>query len=170
MEKETKKRGAPSALDVFAVLLVLLCAAGLALRLTVGREGILPKGVPEKGSYAVTFEIAGFRETAGAELTSGDIFYTEDGSVFGTLSGSVSRIPAKRYTVGEDGTLVVSRSTEGEGAKSDVTGTLTVEGYPVEYGFLASGTTFISPNYRITLHTEKMTAEVRVAGIEKIGD
>ena len=168
--REKRKGRTPSALDVFVVLIVLACLAALALRLTVGREGVLPKGVPEKATYSVSFEIAGQRDTAGSEISTGDIFYTEDGTLFGTLSGSVSRIPARRYTVAEDGTLVMSRSPEGDGARSDVTGTLAVEGYPVEYGFLAAGTTYIAPNCRISLHTENMTVTARITGIEKIGE
>ncbi len=163
----TKKK--ITALDVFAVIALLLCLAGLVIRLLTGREGVLPEGAPERGEYAVSFEIA--RHRSGAEFTSGEVFYTEDDSVLGTLADQISVTPAAIWKEDANGNLVLSySSSEGDGGLVDIRGTLTVEGYPVDYGFLAGGKTFIAPNYTLTLHTDKMTADVRVTDIAKIGD
>ena len=168
MDTENRKKRI-TALDVFAVFALLLCLAGLVARLVSGRDGVMPEGAPERGEYAVSFEIARLR--SGTELTSGEVFYTADDAVFGTLTDQISVTPAAIYKENSDGALVLSYSSaEGDGGLVDIRGTLTVEGYPVDYGFLADGRTFISPNYTLTLHTDKMTADVRITDIAKIGD
>ena len=170
MERKEKKNKRISALDVFAVFTLLLCLAGLVARLISGRDGVLPEKAPARGEYAVSFEIERRRST-GAELASGEIFFAEDDSVFGTLTDQISVTPAAIYKENADGTLVLTYSSaEGDSALVDVRGTLTVEGYPVDYGFLVEGKTFISPNYTLTLHTDKMTADVRITDVAKIGD
>ncbi len=169
MENKEKKNKRISALDVFAVFTLLLCIAGLVARLIAGRDGVLPEKAPERGEYAVSFEIA--RTRASSELTSGEVFYAADDSVFGTLSDQFSVTPAAIYKENSDGTLVLTySSSEGDSALVDIRGTMTVEGYPVDYGFLAGGRTFISPNYTLTLHTDKMTTDVRITDVSKIGD
>ena len=169
MAKEEKKKKRITALDVFAVFALLLCLAGLIARLAAGRDGVLPESAPERGEYAVSFEIA--RRRSGTELTSGEIFYTGDDVVFGTLTDQISVTPAAIYKENTEGELILSYSSaEGDGGLVDIRGTLTVTGYPVDYGFLADGKTFFSPNSTLTLHTDKMTADVRITDVAKIGD
>ena len=166
--KENKKRKI-SSLDVFVAAALILCLAGLVARLLTGREGVLPEKAPERGEYAVSFEISGSR--SGTELTSGEVFYTADDKVFGTLTDQISVTPAVIRKENAEGQLVLSySSSEGDGGLVDIRGTMTVEGYPVDYGFLADGETFISPNYTLTLHTDKMTSHVRITDVVKIGD
>ena len=169
MGKDKTKKKRIGALDVFAAAALLLCIAALVVRLASGRDGVMPERAPESGEDAVSFEIS--KRRSGAELTSGEVFYTADDSVFGTLTDQISVTPAEIWKENADGALVLTYSSaEGDGGLVDVRGTLTVEGYPVDYGFLADGKTFISPNYTLTLHTDKMTADVRITDIAKIGD
>ncbi|MBR6916862.1 MAG: hypothetical protein IKN38_01640 [Clostridia bacterium] len=161
-----------SALDVFVILLMVLCIAGMIVRVSVGREGVMPEGTPKKGSYALSFEISGQRSSLGSELSQGEVFYSEDGKVFGTLTDQVSVTPAKIYSVDDEGKYILgySSSDGGEGGLVDIRGTMTVEGYQVEYGFLAGGKIFASPNERLTLHTDTSTVTVKVTDVAKIGD
>ena len=166
--KENKKRRI-STLDVFVAASLILCIAGLVVRLVAGRDGVLPEKAPERGEYAVSFEIE--RRRSGTELTSGEVFYTADDKVFGTLTDQISVTPAVIWKENPEGELVLSySSSDGDGGLVDIRGTLTVSGYPVDYGFLVDGGAFISPNYTLTLHTDKMTSEVRITDIAKIGD
>ena len=168
-DKKSGKRKV-SSLDVFVWAILILCIAGLAIRLFAGREGVLPEGAPESGSFAVSFEIAHQRASSGAELASGAIFYSEDGAVFGTLGDKLSVTPAKEYKENGEGKLTVSYSaTEGDASFVDIRGVMTVEGYNVDYGFLAGGRTYVAPNYTIPLHTDTMSASVKITGIVKIG-
>ncbi len=170
-DREENKQGKRiSALDIFAALLLILCVAGLVIRLTVGREGVLPEGAPESDDYAVSFEIAGQRSSAGTGLSAGDVFYTEDDAVFGTVTDQISVTPARIYTENEEGRLTLGySSSEGDSGLVDIRGTMTVVGYPVDYGFLAGGKTYVAPNHTLILHTDKMTVSVRITDVTKIG-
>ena len=160
-----------SALDVFVIVLACLAAAGLVVRVAVGRGGALPEDAPVKGEYALTFEISSMKASGGSELVSGDVMYTESGEVFGTVSGRLSVTPAKIYTEDADGKYVLSYSNgEGDSAAVDVKGVIKTEGYKTDYGFLVGGRIFASPGYEITLHTDKLTASVKVIDIAKVTD
>ena len=136
MNNASKKEEARrfSTLDVFVVLLLVLCIAGLVIRLTVGRDGVLPKEAPKQAEYAVSFRIEGQRSSVGEEVSSGAILYTEDGAVFGTVASQDSTTPAEIFVVDKDGTVVSEYSkTEGDSSRWDIEGTVAIEGYPGDY-------------------------------------
>lgn len=166
-----KKRGL-TPLDVFVILICVICVAGVAVRALVGRDDSLPAPRPESSEYALSFELTGARADAGGYFTVGEALYTEDGVLFGTVRDQVSVTPAKIYSVDEEGHMVLSYSgaDNGDGSLVDIKGTLTVEGFEADYGFLAGGKLYAAPNCEITLHTSRTTAHVRVTGITPVGD
>ena len=170
--KEVKReKRSLSALDVFIVILVLLCLAGLALRVALGRDGSLPEDSPKTGEFALTFEIPSLKAQSGSDISAGDVLYTEDGAVFGTLTSQLSVTPARIYSEDADGKYVLSYSSgEGDGALVDVTGVMTVTGYQTGYGFLAGGKTLASPGCEIALHTDRLTFTVRVTDVARVSD
>ena len=168
----SKVKNKISALDVFVAAVLLLCIAALAARLAAGRDGILPEGAPEKGSFALSFEAPGMRSGSVEALAAGTIVSTEDGDVFGTIADSVSVTPAKLYTEDAEGKYVLSYSPSdgADGGTVDVRGTLTVEGYFTDSAFLVGGKTGATPNSALTLHTESTTFNVRIMDIAGLGD
>ncbi|MBQ7671403.1 MAG: hypothetical protein IJS45_11915 [Clostridia bacterium] len=171
-QKEARERRRAYALDIFVLVIAALCITALIVRVALGSDGVLPEGAPEKAEYALTFEIASQKATAGSEITNGEVLYTEDGTVFGTISSQVSVTPAKIYTEDESGRLVLTYSgSEGADANLvDIKGTINSEGYMLDYGFLAGGKVFASPGYELTLHTERVTAKVRILGITRVSE
>lgn len=157
-------------LDVFVIILILLCVAGLIVRIAVGRDGVLPEGAPESGEWALSFEISSVRAGVGDGFSVGEVMYTENGEVFGTVSGQVSVTPAKIYSEDEEGRYILSYASSdgGDNSMVDIKGTLTSEGYAVDYGFLVGGKIFASPGSELTLHTEKATCSVKILDIVKI--
>ncbi len=168
----TGKRGALTPLDVFMILICVICVAGVAVRAIVGRDASVPAPKPEQTEYAVSFELTGARADATGYFTAGEVLYTEDGEVFGTVRDQVSVTPAKIFSEDEDGRLVLSYSgaDNGDGSLVDIKGTLTLEGFETDYGFLVGGKLYIAPNYELTLHTSKTTANVRITGINPAGE
>jgi len=160
-----------SILDVFVVILLILCVAGLIVRVAVGKDGALPEGAPESGEWAVTFEIPSLKASSGDGFPAGALLYTEDGDIFGTISDQVSVTPAKIYTEDEDGRFVLTYSgSEGDNSLVDIRGTATVEGYEVDYGFFAGGKVLASPGCELTLHTDTATVKARIQDIVRISD
>lgn len=156
-----------SPLDVFAVLLVILCIAALIARAFIGKEGVIPEGAPETEGFTVRFEVQSQNVSLGNSLSSGDILYAEDGSVFGTVE-NLRSLPAVIYYENEKGEYASYNAPEnGDSSLRDITVTAEAEGYDVDYGYLIGGKTFASPNYEMTLHTETLTLNVRIIDIVK---
>ncbi len=166
--KNVKRR--VSALDVFIVVLVLMCIAGVIVRVYVGSEGILPVLDPDISEYAVSFEIKQVKASVGGYLSSGEKLWTESGELFGTVSDNVTVTPAQIFFEDKDGKYVsvYSSADNGDNSLVDIKGSVVTEGYMAEYGFLAGGTTYVAPNYEIDLHTEKATVTVIITGISKV--
>lgn len=171
MKKEDiKKDKRISALDVFIVVLVLMCIAGVIVRIYVGSDGIMPAVDPEISEYAVSFEIKQVKSNISGYLSSGEKLWTENGELFGTVNDNVTVTPAQLFVEDKDGKYmpVYSSADAGDNSLVDIKGSAVTEGYIAEYGFLVGGKTYIAPNYEIELHTEKATVTVVITGITKV--
>ena len=159
-----------SSLDVFLFILLIMCIAGVAVRLAVGENGILPAAAPDQTEFAVSFELRQAKTSLSGFFSSGEVFYDEGSDVFGTVDGQVSVTPAQLFTEDEDGKYVISYSgaENGDNSLVDIRGTMTVKGYKTDYGFLVNGETYIAPNFVISLHSDKTTSDVRIMDITEI--
>lgn len=169
-EENAKKSGRISALDVFIAVLVLMCIAGVIVRVYVGSEGILPVLDPDISEYAVSFEIKQVKAPVSGYLAPGERLWTADGTLFGTISGNLTVTPAQIFVEDADGKYisVYSSADNGDNSLIDIKGSAMTEGYAADYGFLVNGKTYIAPNYEIELHTEKATVIVIITGISKV--
>lgn len=159
-----------SALDIFIVILVLMCIAGVIVRIYVGSEGILPVLDPDIAEYAVSFEVKQAKASISGYLSSGEKLWTENGELFGTVSDNVTVTPAQVFVEDKDGKYisVYSSADIGDNSLVDIKGSVVTEGYMSDYGFLVGGETYVAPNYEIELHTEKATVTVIITGISKV--
>ncbi len=169
-EEGAKKGGRISALDVFIAVLVLMCIAGVIVRVYVGSEGVLPVLDPEISEYAVSFEIKQVKASVSGYLSAGESLWTSDGTLFGTVGDNVTVTPAQIFVEDSDGKYisVYSSADMGDNSLIDIKGSFSVQGHTADYGFLVNGKTYIAPNYEIELHTEKATVTVTVTGISKV--
>lgn len=169
-EENANKTGRISALDVFIAVLVLMCIAGVIVRVYVGSEGILPVLDPEISEYAVSFEIKQVKAPVSTYLGSGESLWTADGELFGTVSDNVTVTPAQIFVEDQDGKYIAVYSSAdiGDNSLVDIKGSALTEGYTADYGFLVNGKTYIAPNYEIELHTEKATVTVVITGISEV--
>lgn len=163
-EVEIKKSPRISPLDIFITILVLMCIAGVIIRVYVGRDGILPDGSAETSEYAVSFEIKNAIPELSTYLSSGESLYDEGGVLFGTLGGTLTVTPAQIFVEDNEGKYVPAYSS----SENDIRGTIMLEGYYAEYGFLVNGKTYIAPNFEIKLSTGMATFTAKVTGISKV--
>lgn len=167
---ERKRRGI-SALDVFAVILVILCAAGAVIRILGGEKGVLPITEPKSEDYNVSFEITGTSSLQGGNVVSGETLYDENGNLFGTVKENVTVTPAVIYVEDAAGKYLqtFAGSDNGDSNSVDVRGAIASKGYFTDKGFLVGGKTYVAPNYEITLHSSKATFTLRITDISKAG-
>ncbi len=156
-----------SALDIFAVLLLLLCVAGVIVRAYVGDGGAISDVGKENGEYTVSFEITGVSGTVGSYIAEGENLYGEGGVLIGTVKEGVTVTPAVIFAEDKDGKYVQSYSASDNGETSlvDVKGTMFVKGREVACGFLANGKTYLSPNFETELHTKNVTVTVKITDV-----
>ncbi len=169
-EENKAKNVKVSALDVFIALLVLMCIAGVIVRIYVGSDGILPVIDPDLSEYAVSFEIKQAKAPVSGYLSAGESLWTSDGTLFGTVNDNVTVTPAQIFVEDSDGKYisVYSSADMGDNSLIDIKGSASVQGHTADYGFLVNGKTYIAPNFEIELHTEKATVTVIVTGISKV--
>jgi len=66
-----------AAVDVLIVLLLILCLAGVCVRIAVGENGLFSG--EEKGSYIVSYVIEGEKDEYSSYFSEGCEFYLENG-------------------------------------------------------------------------------------------
>lgn len=171
MDNISKKRKI-SALDAFVVILLLLCAAGVAIRAYIGNDGVFSEIGKESKDYTVSFEISGITSAVSSYITQGESIYFENGDLLGIVGGGLAVTPAMTFAEDENGKYIQSYASADNGDASlvDVRGTITVSGYKTDYGFLANGKTYLAPNFETVLHTRNVTVTVKITDITAIGN
>ena len=132
-------------IDVFLIILVVLCILGVYFRAQVAEWIGIEKKVEE---YKISFEVSGMRYTSGKYLPAGSEIYFEGGNVLiGTIDGNCITLPASTFVNGPDGAPVkVSYPKE---TYIDLSGTIKCMGIMKDEGFYLSGTYALSPGSTI---------------------
>ena len=151
-----------AAVDVLIILLLMLCLAGVAVRIAVGENGLFSKD--EKGSYMVSYVIEGENDEYSSYFSEGAEFYLENGDRFGTLSGNATFTPARIIGENSRGEAVISYASDGT---VDISGTFLVRGTMTQSGFLLNSNTYIAPNMTVTVGSSDITATITVTDIVK---
>ena len=159
-EIKTKKKIA--AVDILIVMLVLLCIAGIVIRIAVGESSLFSKD--NRGEYTVSYVITGEQDENSAFFAEGKQFFLESGEAFGTLTGSPAFTPAVISSENSRGEYVQSYSSDGT---VDIRGTATVIGTMTDTGFLLNSNTYIAPNMSITVSSSDITVKLLITDITK---
>ncbi|MBQ4067083.1 MAG: hypothetical protein IJD22_05515 [Clostridia bacterium] len=157
---KNKKRIA--AVDILIVILLLLCIAGIGVRIFIGEGNLFHKG--DTGEYIVSYLISGEQDDYSSLFSEGCEFYLEDGSYFGTLTGNAAFTPALLSSENSRGEYVTVYATDGT---VDIRGTMTVNGSMTESGFVLNSKTYISPNMTLTVSSSDITVKMLITDIAK---
>lgn len=163
-EVETKKASRVSPLDIFIAILVIMCIAGVVIRVYVGKDGILPAAGSETADYVVSFEIKNAIPELSTYLASGESLYDDEGNLFGTVNENLTVTPALVFVEDSEGKYVPVYSS----SENDIRGTVMLSGRYESYGFLVNGKVYIAPNFEIELHTGMASFTMKVTGISKV--
>lgn len=158
-----------NAVDYFIIIAIVLCIAGVGLRIAVGNNGGSLSSPVVMEDYILSFHIADIRNTSTEYLGVGEQFYIESTEqYFGEIADSIAVTPALFYVENSEGHYVQTYAPEnGDATRVDVTGTMRVSGYMGENGFLLGGNTNIAANKELTLRNKNLEVKITVTGIEK---
>lgn len=172
MGKDNKKtKRSVTALDIFAVLFVVLCIAAAALRLTLDFGSGGESKPVELGEYLISYRVSSARTTSTRYFEDGTEFQIADGGgVFGVTDGDITVTPAEYYFENPDGTLTLKYYPEnGDESLVDIKGTMRVSGaVDTDTGlFMLNGTGVLAPNMELELSSGEIKATVLVTAINK---
>lgn len=150
-------------IDVFLIILVVLCVLGIYFRAEIAEKMGLEKDLEE---YKVGFKIAEIRYTSAEYLQSGNAVYLDTGNVlFGTIEGKCQERPSEVYVEGPDGApmkVIYPKDT-----CIDVFGTLNCMGLMKEDGFYLNGTYSLAPGSVVNVRTEMLNFTIIITDISK---
>ena len=160
-KEEIKSKRKIAAVDIMIGLLLLLCIAGIVIRIVIGDSGLFSGG---KGDYIVSYVVRGEDEEYSPYFTEGKEFFLESGESLGTLVADAELPPAEIYEENANGELKLYYATDGT---VDFKGTLLCKGTMTDSGFLLNSNTYIAPNMTITVASSDITVELLITDITK---
>lgn len=150
-------------IDLAILVLILLCAAGLAVR--AGTLGVFVEKT-DLEDHRVRFLVSNIAATSAEAFMVGDTFtlasYHE---VLGVLVEVESVTPAVVYVENERQEIV--RAQYPEGTRVDLVGILEARGVMSEDGFLLGGTLFVSPGIEYRVQSEHMDIVLKIIDIRR---
>lgn len=172
MRKVKDKRHTINIMDIFIILLALVCIFSIVLRARHTKETYV------EDEYRLYFQIDDIKSSSYSffEGHEGEIVRIKDGGqVLGTLGGDFVR-GAAVYTYtenGEDGSKVDKSAVYPEAQEGDpysnercsVTGYIIVRGNRSANGLFLNGDTYLTANQSLTVLTEHIEVTLRITDI-----
>ena len=147
--------------DVMVLLLCVVCIVGLVLRFGV-LNTIETNATSEAATVTVLIE--GIAGTSKDYILPGDeIYLSESGARFGTVSSILSVSPSSYSEYRDDGSINQMQSVNG---RIDVRVVISVEGCMTESGFLLDGTTYIAPNMTLSLNSSSLSVTALITDLQ----
>ena len=154
-----------SVIDVFIIVLVLACVAGIVGRYVLTDENGILAVTPETRMAAVHVLVSDIENTSAAYFSEGAVFRMGNGDVTGELR-EFNEVPAEHYITNENGELEISYSG-GDGNK-DERCTIIVEGYYKDGIFLLGGREPILPGASIEMANDEIRVTALVLDITSV--
>ncbi len=156
-----RKRASFGALDIFLILLVVLCATGVAVRFVLTDEKGILASTPDTVSAAVQVLITNVENTSTEFFTDGGKLRVGSTGVEGEILSPVSVTPAEYIKEDENGDLVLAYQAD-ENGKKDVRCTVVLDGFFKDGIFLLGGTEPIIPGAEIKLEGDGVVVNALV--------
>lgn len=160
-EKQSERKF--NIIDVFIIILVLLCVLGIVFRSQMAEWIGVEKKTEE---YKLSFKVSEIRYTSDKFFQAGSSVYLDSGNaLLGTIDGNCTILPAEVYVDGPDGVPVKVNCPEN--TYIDVNGVIKCLGIEKDGGFYLGGTYSVAPGSELKVHTEMMNFVITVTEISK---
>ena len=152
-----------NAIDVFIIVLVVLCILGIYFRSQIAEWVGIENKVEE---YKITFKISEIRYTSDKYLQPGNEVYISNGNILlGTIEGNCTVLPAEVYVTGPDGVPI--KANYPKDTYVDVIGVVKCMGMEKEDGFYLGGTYALAPGSKLDVRTEMLDFSITITEISK---
>ncbi len=163
---ENKNKGRFNVIDIFLILLALLCVFSIAYRALNVDARIKSTELKE---YRVYFKVDDIRSSSLPYFVAGDtVRIKQNNKTFGKLDGIVQYVPAVG-AYNENGGEVfypnIEKPTLYNDTRYSVVGYITVKGEMTSSGFSLNGEQYISSNSTLEIVTERIQTTIRIISI-----
>ena len=163
-QRSEKKAGRRfNIIDLFLIVLVILCVLGVYFRSQIAEWIGVEKNVEE---YKISFKISEIRYTSSKYLQSGNAVYFDGGNILiGSIDGNCTVLPAAVYIDGPDGVPV--KVNYPKDTYVDISGSIKCLGIEKEDGFYLGGTYSLAPGSVVNVRTEMLNFSMMITEITK---
>ncbi|MBE6625707.1 MAG: DUF4330 family protein [Ruminococcaceae bacterium] len=160
------------ALDVFIILVVIVCAVSIVLRYVSNKQSDVGASTPLE-NYVISFEVLDIKDTSAQNyLEPGTNFYLVESDVLlGTLREGITVRDAEKYYEMPNGDIVLAQNNAtGDLYRVDVEGSFDAKGRVDSSGrFLLGGNTYIGINKEVKIYSKYLAVTVVITGITNAG-
>ena len=164
--KEKKLR--IGALDIFIILVVLVCAVSIALRYVSIKDAGVGESAPLE-NHDVSFKVSDIKDTSAQYyMEPGTSFYLEDtDAILGTLREGITVSDAEKIYEMPNGEVVVAQNNAtGDLYRVDVEASFDAKGRVDSAGrFLLNGNTYLGINKEVKIYSKYLAITVVITGI-----
>ncbi|MBE6542309.1 MAG: hypothetical protein E7672_07675 [Ruminococcaceae bacterium] len=168
--KKTNSKKRLGVLDIFIIIIVLVCVASVVIRY-VGIDNSQVSSEVQLDNYILSFNIKNIKDSsANNYMEKGTKFFIQSsGEYLGTLREGVTISDAVRYYELQNGqSIAVPNTATGDLYRVDVEASLDVQGVLREDGtFLLGGNQYVAVNKEITVYSKYLTVTIMVTDITK---
>lgn len=154
-------------LDLFLIVLVLVCIIGAVSRYLLTEENGILASKPEYTKAAISLLITDIEGVSSEYFVTGESFVLADIEAEGEVIADFTVTPAQYYTENENGELVISYHDE-ESGRIDCRGAVVVNGYYKDGMYLLSGEMPLTAGMYITLENGSISVTALVTDISSI--
>lgn len=164
--KTENRKGRFNVIDVFLILLALLCIFSVVYRATDIDTNLKGRNLKE---YRVYFKVDDIRSSSLGYFVAGDnVRIKQNNKTFGTLDGIVQYVPAVG-AYNENGGEVfypnIDKPTVYNDTRYSLVGYITVRGEMKDGGFMLGGEQYLSSNSTLEIVTERIQTTIRIISI-----
>ena len=153
-------------IDLFIIILVLLCVIGIYFRSQIAEWIGMEKSLEK---YSICFEVSEIRYTSGKYITAGNEVYIQSSGIYlGTIEGNCTILPAEMYVENANGDQIAVNYPKD--TRVDVSGQITCMGITKADGFYLGGTYSLSPGSTVNVYTEMLNFSFTITDIVKSND
>ncbi len=150
-------------IDLFIIILVLLCVVGVYFRSRIAEWVGIEKSLEE---YSICFEVSEIRYTSGKYIAAGNEVYIQGSGIYlGTIEGNCTILPAEMYVENSNGDQIAVNYPKD--TRVDVSGQISCMGITKSDGFYLGGTYSLSPGTTVNVYTEMLNFSFTITDIIK---
>ena len=170
MNTKSEKKTKIGALDIFIIIVVVVCVAAISVRMYVNSTSDVGEQV-QLEDYVVSFKVLDIKDSSAKSYFEPNTnFYLKDlNTIFGTMREGITVNDAeKEYEMPNGDVVIAQNNATGDLYRVDVEASVTAKGRIDSEGrFLLNGNTYLGANKELEIYSKYLAVTVIITSVEK---